>query len=111
MMRRLSMVLMLSFMAFPMRGADEVKRLHSLFDRTWEQQLREEPQFATYVGRHEYDDRLASLTPADLRRYYDESKAALAELKSIDRSALPAPEVVNYDMFQRQLVDGIEAYE
>lgn len=109
--RILSFFLALLFLALPLAAADEVARLHALFDRAWETQLREEPMFATYVGRHEYDDRLASMTPADLERRDKEHKAELAELTAIDRAALPANEIVNYDMFRRQLVDRIESYE
>ncbi len=110
MKRRLAMFVTLSLLAIPAL-ADEVARLHSLFDRTWETRLRESPLFATSVGRHEYDDRLPSVTPADLERRYNQRKATLAEVDAIDRSKLPASEMVNYDMFRRQLVDGIEGYE
>jgi len=89
----------------------EVQKLHALFDRAWEMRLRENPLFATSVGRHEYDDRLPSVTPADLKRRYEATKAERNELKQIDRSKLPAEEVVNYDMFQRQLDDSIEGYD
>ncbi len=108
-MRRLLMVLLL---ALPLSAqTEEVTKLHALFDRSWETSLRESPLFATSVGRHEYDDRMPSRTPADLARRYDEDKKELAELKQIDRSKLPPNEVVNYDMFQRDLDEGIESYE
>lgn len=92
------------------RAADEVGRLHALFDRAWETQLRESPLFATSVGRHEYDDRLPSVTPADLERRNTERMEELAELKTIDRSQLSAAETVNYDMFKRQLDNAIDSY-
>ncbi|HEY2090496.1 MAG TPA: DUF885 family protein [Thermoanaerobaculia bacterium] len=108
-MRRLLIALLL---AFPLYAQDaEVAKLHALFDRAWETSLRESPMFATSVGRHEYDDRLSSVTPADLARRNQQRKDELAELKLIDRSKLPPNEVVNYDMFQRQLDESIEGYE
>jgi predicted RNA-binding protein with RPS1 domain len=105
-MRRLLIVLLLALPLYAQ--TDEVAKLHALFDRAWETSLRESPMFATSVGRHEYDDRMPSVTPADLARRNDVRKQELAELKQIDRSKLPASEVVNYDMFQRQLDEGIE---
>jgi uncharacterized protein (DUF885 family) len=90
---------------------NEVTRLHALFDRAWETRLRENPLSATSVGRHEYDDRLPSITPADLERRNAQRKATLKELEAIDRSKLPPEEVINYDMFRRQIVEGIESYE
>jgi len=111
MKRRLSILVTLSLLAISARAADETAKLHALFDRTWETQLRENPLFATSVGRHEYDDRLPSVTPADLERRNAQRKATLAELSAIDRSKLPPVEVVNYDIFRRQIENGIESYE
>ena len=91
--------------------ADEVAKLHEIFDRAWEQTLREEPLFATSVGRHEYNDLLPAVTPADLAKQYVRLKSHLAELAFIDRSKLPPAEVVNYEMFKRQLEDGIASYD
>src|ERR687884_255389 len=97
-----ALVLMTLF-ATPLFAADEVARLHALFDKSWETRLRENPMFATSVGRHEYDDKLTSRTPADLARRHEQAKAALATLDAIDRSALPPNERVNADIFRRQL--------
>ncbi|HEY6138028.1 MAG TPA: DUF885 domain-containing protein [Thermoanaerobaculia bacterium] len=108
-MKRLAFLLVL--VAAPLFAADEAARLHALFDKAWETRLRESPMFATGVGRHEWDDKLGSMTPADLERRHAQSKAALAELLAIDRAKLPANDVVNYDMFRRQLENSIESYE
>ena len=107
----LSIIVTLALFALPARAADEVKRLHALFDKNWETRLKESPLFATSVGRHEYDDRLPSVTPADLERRQKQRKATLAELAKIDRSKLPAAEKVNYDIFKRQIEEGIESYD
>jgi uncharacterized protein (DUF885 family) len=107
-MKRL--LVLLSLLALPV-FADDVAKLHALFDRTWETQLKEDPLFATSVGRHEYGDRLPSIAPADLERQYAFAKATLVELATIDRAKLPASEVVNYDMFRRQLEDAVAGYE
>ncbi len=91
--------------------ADDVARLHALFDRAWEFQLKEDPLFATSVGRHEYDASLPPIAPADLERQYNFAKATLAELATIDRSKLSPFEVVNYDEFKRQFDIAIGNYE
>jgi uncharacterized protein (DUF885 family) len=110
-MKRPLILVSLFLLALPALAADEVAKLHDLFDRSWEIRLKEDPFFATSVGRHEYDDRLPSMTLADLERQTAETKALLAELAAIDRSKLPAGEVVNYDIFQRQLENGIASFE
>jgi len=89
----------------------EVAKLHAIFDKTWERQLRESPMFATSVGRHEYDDKLPSITPADLARRQSERKATLADLAKVDRAKLPPSERVNYDIFKEDLEEGIESYD
>jgi len=104
-------LVLLTLFAAPLFAADEVARLHALFDKTWETRLRESPTFATSVGRHEYDDKLGSMTPADLARRHEQAKAALAELDAIDRAALPPAERVNADIFRRQLESSIASYE
>ena len=108
-MKRLLVPLLL--FAVSAHAQDEVKRLHDLFDRNWEQRLKESPQFATSVGRHEYDALLGSVTPADLARRQEQRKKTLAELLAIDRSKLSEADRVNYDIFRRQVEEGMESYE
>ena len=108
---RLSIVVTVCLLAVSAQAADEVARLHALFDRTWETQLKENPLFATSVGRHEYDDRLPSVTMADLERRHAQTKATLAELAGIDRAKLPAAEVVNYDIFKQRLENSSDSFE
>ena len=91
--------------------ADDVAKLHDLFDREWEVRLREDPMTATSVGRHEYNDRLPSVAPADLKRQADLARGFLAELKAIDRAKLPHAEAINHDIFRAQLEENIAEYE
>lgn len=107
-MRRLIILLAL---ALPVFAADETARLHALFDRSWEETLRESPTFATSVGRHEYNDRLPSVTLADLERRQQRRKAVLAELLAIDRSKLSADDRVNFDIFRSQVEEDIASYD
>lgn len=104
-------VVVLSLFVSAFAVADETARLHALFDKTWETQLKEDPLFATSVGRHEYDDRLPSMTPADLERRHAQNKAALAELDTIDRSKLSPIDAVNADVFREQLRIAVAQYE
>lgn len=89
----------------------EVAKLHALFDGNWEARLKESPLFATSVGRHEYDDRLPSVTPADLARRQSDRKKTLDDLAMIDRAKLPATERVNYDIFKEQIEEAVESYD
>jgi uncharacterized protein (DUF885 family) len=95
----------------PVAAADEAARLQDLFHREWELRLKEDPTFATTVGRHEYDDRLPSVAPEDLTRRAAAAKGFLAELAAIDRGKLSGDDVVSYDIFHDQLQDGITSWE
>ncbi len=103
-------VLLLALAAMPAFG-DEVARLHALFNKNWERRVRENPFFATSVGRHEYDNLLPSITPADLARRNRETLADLAELKTINKAKLPHAEVVNYEIFREQLQNAVDSYK
>ena len=85
--------------------------LHALFDAEWEWSLKEYPTFATYAGDHRYDDRLPSMAPADLERRNQHEKETLAKLHAIERGKLGVQDRISYDMFERQLEDGIQSYE
>jgi uncharacterized protein (DUF885 family) len=106
------MTILISLLLLPISAAaDEVAKLHGLFDREWEFRVKEDPLFATSVGRQELNDRLPSMTLADLERQNAANKAMLGELGAIDRSKLPAEEQVNYDIFRRQLENRVASFE
>ncbi len=85
--------------------------LHALFDAEWEWSLKEYPTLATYAGDHRYDDRLPSLAPADLARRNEHARETLAKLRAIDRGRLGVQDRISYDMFERQLDEGIASYD
>jgi uncharacterized protein (DUF885 family) len=89
---------------------DAASRLHSLFDREWAWRLAHNPELATSVGVHDYDDRLADVSAASLAEQDRDSRGFQAELAAIDRRALGTADQVSYDMFAAQLADRIRAY-
>ena len=85
MMRRaLTLFLAALFLASAAWPNDEARRLWALFDREWETRLEEDPLFATSVGRHEWNDRLPSMRPADLERRRAAWSGFLDDLDGID---------------------------
>jgi uncharacterized protein (DUF885 family) len=60
---------------------------------------REEPLSATYDGVHDYDDRLASVTPEAQARRVASDQTFLRRLQAIDRAALSHQEQISYDLF------------
>jgi uncharacterized protein (DUF885 family) len=88
----------------------QAKALHALFAEQWQYGLREDPLAATEVGDNRYNDRLPSLTPADLTRRDRHARDVLERLHRIDRARLAEPDTVSYDLFERALADAISEY-
>jgi uncharacterized protein (DUF885 family) len=104
------LVLALSPVPSAAAAAEEAARLHDLFAREWEVRLKEDPLFATSVGRHEYNHLLPSAAPEDLERQNAADQAFLQELAGFDRSKLEPADAVNYDIFRRQLENRVASY-
>jgi uncharacterized protein (DUF885 family) len=92
-------------------SGDETTRLHALFDKEWEWRLQEFPTMATNVGRHEWNDRLPSASPAAQRRRAEMRAHFLKEIDALDRSQLSDTDQINYDMFRRQLALALEDFK
>ena len=88
-------------------GPDSKAQFDALLTDAWELDMRESPLFATRTGDHRFDDRLPSMTMADLERRTAASRAQLARLQAIDRAALAPADRVSYDMFGRGLQDDL----
>jgi uncharacterized protein (DUF885 family) len=76
----------------------------------WEYRLTESPQFATSVGNHRFNDRLRSISLADIKRRNRAQQAFLKLLEAIDREQLSADGRINYDIMRRQLNDDLAEY-
>jgi uncharacterized protein (DUF885 family) len=91
-------------------AAAAARALHALFAEEWQYALREDPLFATSVGDNRYNDRLPSVTPADLARRDQHARAVLERLHRIDRARLGESDGVSYALFERELADAITDY-
>jgi uncharacterized protein (DUF885 family) len=92
------------------QGLSDVQRLQRFYELSYDLMMLEYPGFATALGDPRGQDRLTDLSQDGVHRRRRASKNGLALLESIDRSALPEAERVNYDLLrdtvQRQ-VDGL----
>ena len=90
---------------------DATKQLFALFDAEWENGLRSNPTFATYLGDKRYNDKWRDNSPAAFEKRNNENKAALEKLNKIDRSQLSAADQLNYDLFKKDYEQSIESYQ
>ncbi len=91
-------------------GDDPRKRLDALLAEAWEFRLVEDPLLATAVGDHRFDDRLPSMTNADLDRRAARSRQLLDRLLEIDASGLAPTDRISARMLERELRDDLEAH-
>lgn len=69
------------------------------------------PQYATYEGFHDYDDRLADQSIAAYDRYIDSIKLIKSTVLTIDKAALSPSNQLNYDLFLVKLNEDIDENE
>jgi uncharacterized protein (DUF885 family) len=89
--------------------------LATFFAQYFEERLRDEPEFATNVGRHEYDDRWADVSKQgrQQRRAHLEQRLAQLEKFSLDPLAEPdrlSVKLLRYDLGSQLAALDIETY-
>ncbi|WP_397546965.1 DUF885 domain-containing protein [Rhodothermus marinus] len=90
--------------------SDPAAQFRALLDESWAFLLRENPLTATYVGVHIYDDRLPSMTPADLARRDSFWAQVEQRLDAIDPVQLPEDDRITYDIFRHWLTHQRAVY-
>ena len=89
-------------------SSDVVTQLNQLYDDYWEFILKEYPLSATYLGDHRYDASLEDASENAFHRRVAQSKKYLDRLRSIKKPS-SKPELLNYELFERELRDNLEA--
>ncbi len=89
----------------------QTRELYALFDSEWERSLRENPTFASYLGDRRFNDRLTDTSLAAIERRYKHRVETLEKLKRIDREQLSPADWLNYDLFQKDYEESIEAHK
>jgi uncharacterized protein (DUF885 family) len=87
------------------------RALHELFERTWEIELQESPVRASLLGDRRWNDRWPEMGVEAIQRRFQHAGRTLEALREIDRAALPAEDQLNYDLFERQYADTVEAHQ
>lgn len=85
------------------------KQLYALFDSTWEQNLRDSPTLASYLGDKRYNGRWTDVSLAAFAKRHQNRIDTLNTLKKINRAQLSVSDQLNYDLFKKDLEEAIEA--
>jgi len=91
------------------QGQSDLARLQRYYELSYDMTMLESPEFATWRGDPRGQDRLEDLSQEAVQRRRTATRASLALIESIDRSALPAIEQVNYDLLRDTLQRRVDS--
>ncbi len=81
------------------QGATPAESAQALFSASFEERLRDSPEYATSIGRHDYDDRWADWSRTGRQAVHDH---LVARLKQVD--AIPADTLSEADRLSLRLL-------
>ncbi|WP_416306881.1 DUF885 domain-containing protein [Neptunicella sp. SCSIO 80796] len=99
------------FCCFSASAVAASQSLATLLDEVWQFELAANPVSATGYGIHDYDARLADISPKGLEQQYQQRLQFLARLNKLDNPSLDQTEKVNLTIQRRELQNAIDEYE
>ncbi len=108
-MKKLCCLLVLSLFSYICfaTGSD---KLQPLLDEIWQYKLSISPIQATRQGIHDFDDKLADISPKALAKQDSQFREFLKKLSHIDKAVLNRVEQISLLIQQRQLQNYIDQY-
>ena len=109
-MRKLfvSLILLAPFVCGAADTAQDSAR--RLYEREWQWQLRQQPEYATGIGEHRYDPYLTDTSLAARAAARDHARAVLDEARRIDATQLAGEDLLSWELFiaarERELAAG-----
>jgi uncharacterized protein (DUF885 family) len=91
--------------------AEQTKRLHALFEATWQANMQAHPEWATFVGDHRHGDRLTDESPEARAQRQALEVQTLQQARAIARDALSPQDRVSLDLFIHGLKDRIREHD
>lgn len=86
------------------------EQLRRFFADEWEDQLREHPEYATYVGDARYNDRLSDQSPAGYAHDAVHTRSQLRRLQAIPETGLSEQDRVSRQMMLQQMQSSLESF-
>src|SRR5437879_6065207 len=86
------------------------KRFQGLLASAWEYGLRESPTFASHLGDKRYNGRWPDMSLAAIARRHEHQEQVLAQVGAIDAAQLSSADRLNYQLFRKEVAEGIESY-
>jgi uncharacterized protein (DUF885 family) len=113
----LSLLIVVFLNSSGVQGAesDEAKAATRAFNQTveneWQWTLHVDPEFASWLGDHRYDDRWQDLSLEAIQRRHEHRQSVLQDLAKIDSGLLSKQDRVSYELFRGQYKDSADAFK
>jgi uncharacterized protein (DUF885 family) len=91
--------------------ADETGDLEKLFDDYWQYRLKRDPERATYLGDHRYDDQVYDFGEQARLEELETYRGFKRWLDAVDPEKLSGDDRTSAQLFKRTLVEAIELSE
>jgi uncharacterized protein (DUF885 family) len=91
-------------------AAADSDRFRAIYEKEWAFRLQEFPLFASYVGVHDYSDRMGHVAEQDQARRHAFWTGIRAELDDISCARLERDECIDYRIFVAQMDNFIAGY-
>ncbi len=90
----------------------EATRLKALLDADWDWRMQQNPEEATALGDHRFDDRLTDASPQAVAQRETHEREFLRALRKVDADALVGEDRISYDvaLYQAQLAVDWQRY-
>jgi uncharacterized protein (DUF885 family) len=108
-MKNTIILLVLGCLSFP-GFTSTTNNLASLLNEIWQFELSVSPTLATRHGVHNFDDKLADISPEALAKKDTQFRSFLKKLSHIDKAELNRTEQINLLIQQRKLQNNIDQY-
>lgn len=108
-MKKLYYLLLLSLFSY-ICSATESTKLQPLLDEIWQYELSISPTLATQHGIHDFDDKLANISPKALATQDTQYREFMKKLGQIEKAELSRAEQISLLIQQRRLQNYIDQY-
>jgi uncharacterized protein (DUF885 family) len=84
------------------------RALNALFNEIWQDKLRRDPVYATYLGDKRYDAELEDYSPSAVNEELSRGRGYIDRLSAIDTNGLPRQEQLSAELMLRSLIEDQE---
>jgi len=89
----------------------ESDKANRLFDELFDEAVKRSPIYQSYLGIKDDYDKWDDISDAYIEQTLEFRKAQLAQLRQLDKKQLDASTLLSYQLFEKQILDEIEAHK